>query len=120
MKAYYNAFSGKIGMKNDNARTKPWQELIALCAKSYFKCKNSPQENAVSLVLEFFMPRPKSVKKTTNSIHLTKPDLDKLARTVLDALTGIAYKDDSQVICCTLIKKYGNKPGVKITAMILD
>lgn len=36
-----------------------------------------------------------------------KPDLDKLCRTVLDALTGVAYKDDSQVIGIIANERYG-------------
>ncbi len=37
---------------------------------------------------------------------VNKKDLDNIAKTVLDALNGIAYKDDKQVISLTVSKKY--------------
>lgn len=36
-----------------------------------------------------------------------KPDCDNIAKIVLDALNGMAYKDDSQVYELTVKKKYG-------------
>jgi crossover junction endodeoxyribonuclease RusA len=61
--------------------------------------------------LMFCMPKPSSVKR---SIPSTRPDLDKLIRAVLDALTGIAYVDDGQVVAITASKIYSNYIGVKI------
>jgi Holliday junction resolvase RusA-like endonuclease len=43
-----------------------------------------------------------------------KPDIDKLSRSVLDAITGGIVKDDSQVIILNARKEYGDKPGVLI------
>jgi Holliday junction resolvase RusA-like endonuclease len=42
------------------------------------------------------------------------PDLDKLIRAVLDGLTGVAYKDDGQVVRITAVKIYAQKIGVQI------
>lgn len=39
-----------------------------------------------------------------------KPDIDKLARTTLDALTGIVFDDDSRIVKLELAKLYAN-PG---------
>lgn len=35
-----------------------------------------------------------------------KPDLDNIAKIILDSLNGIAYKDDSQVVELNISKKY--------------
>ena len=35
-----------------------------------------------------------------------KPDADNLAKAILDALNGIAYRDDKQVVSCTVGKRY--------------
>lgn len=45
-----------------------------------------------------------------------KPDIDKLARGVLDHLTGVVWCDDSQVICLAINKWYAwdDKPGADI------
>ena len=44
-----------------------------------------------------------------------KPDLDNIAKAVLDSLNGIAYKDDSQIVSMVVSKKYSNRPRVEIT-----
>lgn len=69
------------------------------------------KDTGVLIDLMFCMPKPKSVKRLIPS---TRPDLDKLIRAVLDALTGIAYIDDGQVVEITASKIYSNNVGVKI------
>jgi len=47
----------------------------------------------------------------------TRPsDLDKLVRAVLDALTGIVWKDDAQVVALKATKVQGVTPGVEVEA----
>jgi len=36
-----------------------------------------------------------------------RPDLDNLCKLVCDALNGVAYRDDSQIICAILRKQFG-------------
>ena len=43
-----------------------------------------------------------------------RPDLLKLARAVEDALTGVLYADDAQVVIERLEKSYGPQPGVLV------
>lgn len=43
-----------------------------------------------------------------------KPDGDNIAKTVLDALNGILYTDDSQVTRLTVSKKYSKQPRVEV------
>lgn len=43
------------------------------------------------------------------------PDLDKLTRAVLDALTGIVWVDDRQVVALHSTKVQGATPGVDVT-----
>jgi len=69
------------------------------------------KEVGVIMNIMFCLPKPKSVKRVIPS---TRPDLDKLIRAVLDALTGIAYIDDGQVVEITASKIYSNYAGVKI------
>jgi len=57
------------------------------------------------------MPRPKTVKRNHPSVA---PDLDKLIRGALDALTAIAYVDDGQVVEIYSKKIYGEVIGAKI------
>lgn len=106
-------FKGRAVTTNANAKTKPWQQQVAAAARVAFALRQ-PMEGAVAVWLEFHMPRPKSVKREH---HTVKPDLDKLTRTVLDALTGVAYVDDSQVTRVHVTKAYvtlGQSPGVDV------
>ena len=48
------------------------------------------------------------VKNSSPVHHLQKPDTDKLIRAILDALTGIIYKDDSQVDAIHVTKKWAD------------
>jgi Holliday junction resolvase RusA-like endonuclease len=41
----------------------------------------------------------------------SKPDLDNLAKIVLDALNGILWADDCQVVKLEITKEYGEIPG---------
>jgi len=119
--AFKHAKTGNvIIMQSNRAKQKPWASLIALTAQSYFK---EPTKGPIELTLDFQMPRPKyhfrsngwEVKTTAPAEHIIKPDLDKLARCLLDALTGIVYFDDSQVYGLKCRKFYGKYPGVFIS-----
>lgn len=67
-------------------------------------------EGPIHIYIEFCFERPKShfnksgLKPTAPKRHVQSPDIDKLARSVLDALTGYAYKDDKQVVLLTASK----------------
>ena len=77
---------------------------------------------AVEVNLHFVMPRPKyhmgklGVKPGAPSNHCVKPDLDNLAKAVLDALTasGCFWNDDGQVSRLLLDKTYGTDVGVLV------
>lgn len=49
-----------------------------------------------------------------------KPDCDNLAKIILDALNGIAYKDDSQVTVLHVRKEYGTTPRVIVELKELE
>ena len=67
--------------------------------------------------LEFILKRPVRTPKSRNPPAVKKPDLDKLVRAVLDALTKVVFVDDSQVIELHANKRLaavGETPGVHI------
>jgi Holliday junction resolvase RusA-like endonuclease len=85
-----------------------WRSAIGLSAKA---AGAKPSLEAVSMTLVFIMNKPRTVTRVDPTVP---PDLDKLVRAALDALTAIAYKDDSQVIEIRAMKVYGEYPGVEI------
>lgn len=97
-----------------------WREDIASLALDAYSAE--PTETPVSVTLQFTFARPKShcyasgdLKPSAKSEHLQRPDVDKLSRAVLDALTGILYQDDSQVISLLATKQWGEVNGVRVT-----
>jgi crossover junction endodeoxyribonuclease RusA len=83
-----------------------------------------PRQGAVSLTLIFVFPRPEQHWLPANSRreepvlrpgapaeYIGTPDVDKVCRAVMDALTGIAYRDDAQVTSLTAVKLWSNEHG---------
>ncbi|MGH2272451.1 RusA family crossover junction endodeoxyribonuclease [Anaerohalosphaeraceae bacterium U12dextr] len=121
---------GRVIMAPASKFTKSWMQSVRAVAMAAYH--GSPIEGAVRLCLSFRVPRPKShwTKKTTLSktgrqrpYPIAKPDLTKLIRSTEDALTGILWKDDSQVVRQVTGKDYcthQERSGVFITVEIYD
>lgn len=88
-----------------------WRRLIADVAQDY--APQEPWSGPVGIDLHFGIPRPKSAPKRRRVWPDKRPDLDKLTRAVLDALTYVIFADDSQVVRIRADKDYG-APGVSI------
>ena len=104
--------NGKAITTNANKRTKDWQTLVSMAAQE--KKPDKPIGGAVDILLNFYLPRPKSVSEKKRPLPIVKPDLDKLLRCLLDALTGIYFLDDAQVCDIKTSKRYGETPRVEI------
>jgi len=92
-----------------NRNAKSWQQLIAGEASRRLNEHPSPTLVAGPVVLgaRFYLPRPKAYERRRGVlVHTKKPDLDKLLRAVLDALTGVVFGDDSQVVEIHAAKRY--------------
>lgn len=96
-------YTGKPVLAEDNRRMKPWRQEVGWTALEHFRGKRIERPAGVAVEVTFYLAPPKRGR-----IHPTaKPDVDKLCRAVLDALTGIAFDDDSQVVALTAVKTYG-------------
>lgn len=112
----------KVIMAPASKKQKPWMAKVAsIASESYLgKLLYGP----IDLRVIFYFHRPKShfgtgknsgKLKSNAPIYVTKkPDLTKLVRAVEDALTGIIWKDDSQVVMQSTGKFFCDKPGAKI------
>jgi Holliday junction resolvase RusA-like endonuclease len=74
---------------------------VLLVWQSLGKVYGAPMPGAVSVGLVFWFPRPQAMVWRTKPqiavVKTTKPDLDNLAKGVLDSLQGHAFGDDSRV-----------------------
>nr|WP_272925049.1 RusA family crossover junction endodeoxyribonuclease [Streptomyces sp. SID8377] len=99
------------GMRESSAKVKPWRDTVAWRALEARTKKRGwrPLLGPVALSVVFTFDRPKShYGKGRNASRLlpsapvrpdVKPDLDKILRATLDALTtGGVYRDDAQVV----------------------
>jgi len=84
-----------------------WRDDVRAAAKVAMD-ERPPFTGAIRLFCEFALPVPKSMPKSKQGWlpHTTKPDVDKLFRALSDALTGIAWVDDSQVCVSAINKVY--------------
>lgn len=102
-----------------NAKMKPYRHtLTQVAALTLQQCAIAAPLCARPLAVEVFvvwtLAKPKSTPKRV-TMPTKKPDADKLLRAVFDALTGIAYEDDSQVVRVTASKQYGAPESTQIT-----
>ena len=80
---------------------------------------HKPYEGLVeaNITAIFEVPKSYSKKKAkglleTHNNYDHKPDLDNIAKCILDSLNGVAYKDDSQVTILHVNKEYGEQSKV--------
>jgi crossover junction endodeoxyribonuclease RusA len=94
----------------------PWRTTVAWHAAQAHR--TAPLDGPLRVEFAFVMPRPTSLpKRKATPPHIKRPDLDKLARAVMDALTGVVWRDDSQVNDLHPTKRYAEldeQPGVHI------
>lgn len=88
-----------------------WRRLVADVAQNF--APTEPWDGPVGIALHFGLPKPKSAPKRKRVWPDKRPDLDKLTRAVLDALTYVVFGDDSQVVEIEASKDYG-APGVAV------
>lgn len=74
---------------------------------------------AVKLEVIYFMPIPASLSKKKRALlpytyHITRPDSDNLTKLIKDCMSGIVYKDDSQVADGHYKKIYSEEPRTEI------
>lgn len=106
-------------LTSTNKDLKPWRQEVASNAHTAMmdiflsECIAGP----VRVEAHFYFCRPKSRKKDRHKT--SKPDLDKLARALLDAMAGTVYANDSQVSQLWVSKFFDGsaKTWVRVTTL---
>mgnify|MGYP004476929401 CR=1 FL=1 len=120
-RTFYNGNSGKMSSVTPE-KTVLYENLIKTCFRQkYGQERFSDDAYIIVRITAFFAP-PKSVSKKKRAEMLAdkirpakKPDIDNIAKVVLDALNGIAYHDDTQVVGLAIAKAYSEEPRLEIT-----
>lgn len=124
-KAFAHRSTGRVVTMDANPKARGWKDTIAATARPLMGSQE-PFDGPLMLVVEFFRPRPKShygargaLKPWAPRYPTVKPDATKLLRPLEDALTGVVWKDDAQIVEQIARKRYGEPSRAEIKVVLL-
>ena len=101
-------------------KTKAYEAKVAAC---FLKANGKRIDGPVLVAITAYTPIPKRATKADRAameagarLPMKRPDADNIAKVCMDALNGLAYHDDAQVIGLSVLKRYG-EPHVEINIM---
>lgn len=89
----------------DPKQCKSFKEVVAWHAKLTAVEKGLREPLSAPIVLSLIFQLGKN---GAERFHTKKPDLSNMTKLIEDALTGIIYRDDSQIVEAHLFKTYGD------------
>lgn len=99
-------------------KLKVWRKAIAEACAEARSGNNIFFTGPVQVEVTFYLPRPKTVSREKRQYPIVPPDVDKLARGLLDGIgqSEMIWGDDSQVVVLHAVKLYadGRAPGATI------
>jgi Holliday junction resolvase RusA-like endonuclease len=114
-RGFYNKKAKRVFITDDSAKSRPWKAQVSDAAAQAMGDRD-PLTGPLQLTVTFWIRRPKAhfgsgknagtLKASAPSRPVVKPDLLKYARAVEDALSGICYGDDAQIVDEFLHKHY--------------
>lgn len=109
--------TGRFVQTYTDKDTATWENYIRMC---YINSGGEKLNGNLSVLIQSNFPIPKSVSKKKHAALLRapyphKPDCDNLAKSILDALNGIAYDDDMQVAMLVVTKVYAEEAKTIVT-----
>lgn len=106
-------------MVESSKAVKPWRESIRHALLDEHGQPRVTFDGAVVVELRFVMRRPASTPKRRTPPAVKRPDIDKLARAVLDAIGSAGvWRDDSQVTQLAAMKRIADleeTPGLHMS-----
>ena len=98
-----------------------YEELVVESAQKSKLLPQSPLTTPLKMIIWACMPIPKSWNKGKQEAArrgelypTSRPDIDNLAKIVMDALNGIAYVDDAQIVQLVINKVYSEHPCMEV------
>jgi len=91
-------------------------------AQALSRRPSKPVTGQVDLEVSFYRSIPKSFSKRKRQDALdgriaptTRPDVDNYVKLICDAMNGIFWQDDAQIVCMRVHKKYSDTPRTEVT-----
>ena len=123
-RGFYNRKINRVIITDDNPKSRDWKTSVAQVASEAVNGMG-PLTVPLKARFDFVFPRPKGhyrSGKNANTLRDSapqfpgvRPDTTKCIRGFEDALTGIVWKDDAQIVTQIATKRYGPIPGCTIT-----
>lgn len=120
-RGFYNPKMKRVIITEDNARSKPWRAAVSEAA---MQAVTAMLDGPLAVRLDFIVPRPKGhfgsgrnegvLRASAPAFPAVKPDVTKLVRPTEDALKGILWRDDAQIVSQAATKRYGPQAGCRI------
>ena len=103
-------------------KTAGYEALVAAAASNAMRAEAGPLfTGPLEAVLEMRIPIPASWSKAHKAAALagtelptSKPDIDNVAKAILDACNGVVFRDDAQVVVLVATKAFSDEPGVRV------
>ncbi|MGE4302198.1 MAG: RusA family crossover junction endodeoxyribonuclease [Victivallaceae bacterium] len=115
----------RAGHKYQPVKTAEWKAYISASALAQLPAGWKILDRAISIEAEFLFTLPKNAKKADREMlgrgeflpKTTRPDLtDNLFKGLIDALTGIVWRDDALIHQVSGRKCYSTVPEIKLIA----
>ena len=107
-------------------KTASYESLVATSGHAAMEGR-APFSGACEAVMEIRLQVPASWSKKRQAMALDgglratkKPDVDNVVKAVLDALNGIVWQDDVQVVALAVLKRYASTPGVCVVVKPME
>jgi Holliday junction resolvase RusA-like endonuclease len=106
---------GKLRTKTDSKHGKSFAAAVQWAARqAHVPLVEKGRGVTLSVVYSFARPKGRDRWRLDPCV---RPDVDKLVRALLDALTGIAYHDDGQVVALSVRKIYAPTVHARVIVM---
>lgn len=92
-------------------KTKAYEEKIAQAARD---AGAVVLDGPICLTLRCYFPFSGAARRRGDVYHIKRPDIDNIIKIVGDALNGIAWKDDSQIVSVLAEKGLSEYPRLEI------
>ena len=109
----------------DPAKSREYKQIVSFMARQRMEeLGTGLMEGPLRLIVYVFRVPPKSMgkRKCAEACAMSKgiqvkPDLDNYIKLVSDALNGVVYADDSQIVAIEASKRYAAMPGMTVRVM---
>ena len=112
-------FTGRVAVVDDCAKSRDWkQQVSSAAAQAMSGIVTGLIEGPLKLKVSFYLSRPighfrtgahaGTLRQSAPRWPAVRPDLTKLVRAVEDAMLHVVYRDDAQIVCQEIAKRYAS------------